>query len=34
LVAVVRGYASTYNSEQAARRHANFSPGDLLPLAS
>jgi hypothetical protein len=31
---MVRRYASTYNSEQAARRHANFSPGDLLPVGS
>ena len=28
---MVRRYASTYNSEQAARRHAAFSPADLLP---
>ncbi len=27
---MVRRYASTYNSEQAARRHATFSPGDAL----
>ncbi len=31
---MVRRYASTYNSEQAARRHVNFSPADLLPVAS
>jgi integrase len=30
----VRRYVSTYNCEQAARRHEGFSPGDLLPVAS
>ena len=30
---MVRRYASTYNSEQAARRHSAFSPGNLLPVA-
>lgn len=28
---MVRRYASTYNCEQAARRHAAFSPADALP---
>jgi integrase/recombinase XerC/integrase/recombinase XerD len=27
---MVRRYASSYNCEQAARRHSNFSPADLL----
>ena len=27
---MVRRYSSTYNCEQAARRHANFSPGEAL----
>jgi site-specific recombinase XerD len=30
---MVRRYASTYNSEQAARRHAAFSPAERLVLA-
>ena len=30
---MVRRYAATYNSEQAARRHASFSPADALPGA-
>ena len=29
---MVRRYASTYNSEQAARRHVSFSPAELLTL--
>ncbi len=29
---MVRRYASTYNCEQAARRHASFSPADALSL--
>jgi integrase/recombinase XerD len=28
---MVRRYASTYNSEQAARRHSSFSPANTLP---
>jgi integrase/recombinase XerD len=28
---MVRRYASTYNSEQAARRHSSFSPANALP---
>jgi integrase/recombinase XerC len=28
---MVRRYASTYNSERAARRHASFSPANALP---
>jgi integrase/recombinase XerC/integrase/recombinase XerD len=31
---MVRRYASTYNSEQAARRHAAFSPADILTEAA
>lgn len=27
---MVRRYTATYNSEQAARRHASFSPADML----
>lgn len=30
---MVRRYASTYNCEQAARRHVSFSPADALPPA-
>ena len=30
---MVRRYASTYTSEQAARRHASFSPAERLALA-
>ncbi len=29
---MVRRYASTYNCEQAARRHASFSPADALSM--
>lgn len=28
---MVRRYAATYNSEQAARRHVYFSPANALP---
>ena len=31
---MVRRYSSTYNSEQAARRHASFSPGERLPASA
>jgi integrase len=31
---MVRRYASTYNSEQAARRHAAFSPAERLSVPS
>ncbi len=31
---MVRGYSATYNSEQAARRHAAFSPAERLPAGA
>ena len=31
---MVRRYTSTYNSEQAARRHVTFSPAERLPAAT
>lgn len=34
LIDMVRRYTSTYNAEQAARRHHEFSPAAMLDAAA